>query len=613
MADRDLMELNGHVEDVDEQVDTVIGAGRVGLLASYYEERRHRIITAGADQGMGVRGTPTDALVTRTEAAIGMQNVEQRTAQMVAGSSAQAAHAINVLSEQAASAVQQTAETSHRAVSTLEGRTREAFGRAETAMTSMQHGVSSNADRITELETALRRERQRNAEAEARLRDDQQRTIEQLTKRLNTALAKVDDLSADLAIERSWFAEQPQRQPEPAILSSQTPLPAPVEYSRPPHMDRRSEIRADFDDQPSPAHSSHGASSGRSRSRSTSSHRSRHSRSSSSARHTAEIKSQGPAPAPAEFSGIFDVQIKPKDPPAFSGRTSEDPEIWVGQVSNFFRLVGGPPRKQVAYASTLLTGMAQTWWQRKIKAGEEPQDWSTFAAQLIGRFQNTCKADAAMANLMNIKQKKEESTHDFICRFESELDKVETYDETWVLKMFIWGLPSDQAVLVSQGRPKTLSKAFQLARDAALAAQMSRRPGSSSQDPKGGQKSSGRNQSKPTGQQGQGSGTSGTGHSKVPNFVYANKNFQGGNRGRGQAGRPPVPPQAPVVGYQPNQRQQPAGSGQRGRPVGNQRKPRVAVIATQVDEVMAGQVGQDAAQHAAVTGTDASLHQGQGN
>ena len=139
-------------------------------------------------------------------------------------------------------------------------------------------------------------------------------------------------------------------------------------------------------------------------------------------------------------------------------------------MSNFFRLVGGPPWKQVAYASTLLQGTAQTWWQRKVKACEDPKDWRSFADQLIGRFKNTNKADSAMAALMNIKQRKEESTHDFICRFEAELDKVDTYDESWVLKMFIWGLPQDQAVLVSQERPKHLTQAFQLARDIALAA-----------------------------------------------------------------------------------------------------------------------------------------------
>ena len=82
------------------------------------------------------------------------------------------------------------------------------------------------------------------------------------------------------------------------------------------------------------------------------------------------------------------------------------------------------------------------------------------AAQLISRFRNVNKADAAMANIMNICQKKDELAHDYICRFENELDKVETWDESWLLKMFIWGLPSDQAVIVSQGKPRTLSAAF---------------------------------------------------------------------------------------------------------------------------------------------------------
>ena len=108
----------------------------------------------------------------------------------------------------------------------------------------------------------------------------------------------------------------------------------------------------------------------------------------------------------------------------------------------------------------LLTGIAQTWWQKKVKVGKEPKDWTSFVAQLIGHFQNICKADAVMANLINIKQRKEESTHDFIYRFEAELDKVETYNKLWVLKMFIWGLPSNQAILVLQGKPKCLSHAF---------------------------------------------------------------------------------------------------------------------------------------------------------
>ena len=166
--------------------------------------------------------------------------------------------------------------------------------------------------------------------------------------------------------------------------------------------------------------------------------------------------------------------------------------MWVGQVSNFFRLVGGSPQKQVAFASTLLQGAAQSWWQRKVKAREDPTDWQSFAYQLIRRFKNMNKADIAMAALMNIKQRKDESTHDFICRFEAELDQVDTYNESWMVRMFIWGLPQDQAVLVSQRKPTQLTQAFQLAREIAMAAQMARRPRTSGSTGNRSQKSQGR-------------------------------------------------------------------------------------------------------------------------
>ena len=215
-----------------------------------------------------------------------------------------------------------------------------------------------------------------------------------------------------------------------------------------------------------------------------------------------------------------------------------------------------------------------------------------------------------MAALMNIKQRKEESTHDFISRFEAELDQVDSYDESWVLRMFIWGLPQDQAVLVAQRKPTQLTQAFQLARDIALAAQMARRPGTSGRaEGSSGQKGQGRGQGRSSGQH------SGTGQDSALHRVYRvqRQHVQHrGIRGRGQAGRPPVPPQSSVVVRQPAQ-QQASGPGQRGRGQGNQRRPRAVVIAAQVDHGDGWSQDQEAAQHAAVTGTDASLRQGQGN
>ena len=38
----------------------------------------------------------------------------------------------------------------------------------------------------------------------------------------------------------------------------------------------------------------------------------------------------------------FKIDLKPKDPPIFAGKGTDDVEIWVKQVSNFLTLIGGP-------------------------------------------------------------------------------------------------------------------------------------------------------------------------------------------------------------------------------------------------------------------------------
>ena len=110
---------------------------------------------------------------------------------------------------------------------------------------------------------------------------------------------------------------------------------------------------------------------------------------------------------------------------------------------------------------------------------------------------------------------------------------------------------------------------------------MARRPGTSGRvEGSTSQKGQGRGQGKSSGQ------PSGIGQSSAPDRVYRvqRRHVQhGGNhRGRGQAGRPAVPPQPAVVVRQPAPHQV-SGSGHRGRGQGNQRRPRAAAIAAQVD------------------------------
>ena len=114
-----------------------------------------------------------------------------------------------------------------------------------------------------------------------RLKTEQESVIESLTQRLNDALTRVDNLSADLAKERSLRDSVPRTtvQQSPRLR----PVQSPVVYTRPPHFMQGPEIDADEQDQHMPqAQSSHAARSGRSRSRSHASQRSRSSRSASS-------------------------------------------------------------------------------------------------------------------------------------------------------------------------------------------------------------------------------------------------------------------------------------------------------------------------------------------
>ena len=89
--------------------------------------------------------------------------------------------------------------------------------------------------------------------------------------------------------------------------------------------------------------------------------------------------------------------IKPKDPPVFTGKTTDDVEVWVQQVDKYLQLLGGSSSTQVAYVGTLLQSTAQLWFQRECNAGRRPENWHQLAVALCDRFGNTTKADHAQS------------------------------------------------------------------------------------------------------------------------------------------------------------------------------------------------------------------------
>ena len=203
-----------------------------------------------------------------------------------------------------------------------------------------------------------------------------------------------------------------------------------------------------------------------------------------------------------------------------------------------------------------------------------------------------------------MQQGKSETAHDYALRFETVLEKIPHYDESWVKNLFVWGLHSHLATQVNMQSPVTLNRAIQLAKKADVAVQLSRRPGasgsgSSQQKPKatGSKPNTVMNAGHP-----RGSFYTGQKQKQNKNFYYrgsySGRTTQGGYRPQVTQTAPP-PPRVVPSNLGP-QRGGGPGLCRGGR--GNQWRPRTTgVRAIQEDavmeqEVMAGQQGQGSGQ-----------------
>ena len=317
----------------------------------------------------------------------------------------------------------------------------------------------------------------------------------------------------------------------------------------------------------------------------------------------------------------FKIDLKPKDPPVFAGKATDDVDIWVKQVSNFLTIIGGPDHIQVAYVANLLQGAAQHWFQRECDAGRHPRTWRELGQALRHRFGNDTKTEQAQSQIMSMQQGKNETAHDYALRFETVLEKIPQYEESWVRNLFVWGLHSHLATQVNMQNPATLNRAIQLAKKADVAIQLSRRPGASGSSSSQQQKTKAAGAKPNTVNAGHSRGSFYTGQKQKPNKNFYYRGQSSGNPTRGGY-RPQVtqtaPPPPRVVPINPGP-QRGGGPGPRRGGRGNQRRPRTAgVRVIQEDrvmeqEVMAGQQGQGSGQQPERKGTTVSQRQRQGN
>ena len=190
------------------------------------------------------------------------------------------------------------------------------------------------------------------------------------------------------------------------------------------------------------------------------------------------IQQRPPSPPHTREPRMFQLALKPRDPPVFAGTDRDDVEVWITQVRTHLHLLGGSADQQVAYTATLFTGAAQLWWQRYLKQnGRPPATIDELALLLTRRFGNTSREQTAMASLLQMKQLDSESVHSYALRFEQALDQVSSFDEMWLQNIFIWGLHSHIATQVALAKPRNLDSAIQTALQVDQVMKMSRKPG----------------------------------------------------------------------------------------------------------------------------------------
>ena len=135
--------------------------------------------------------------------------MQQQTTAAVGGLAGETAQAVQSLSAQTAEAVSRTAATAEHATSSLETRTAQAFSQAEGHLENLQRRIDYQNIRIDQLTSTLTEERRIRRETEDQRQQAADRQIASLTKQLNAALSRIDEMSPGMAASRSA--------PEPSV------------------------------------------------------------------------------------------------------------------------------------------------------------------------------------------------------------------------------------------------------------------------------------------------------------------------------------------------------------------------------------------------------------
>ena len=138
----------------------------------------------------------------------------------------------------------------------------------------------------------------------------------------------------------------------------------------------------------------------------------------------------------------FQVHIKPREPPMFTGEKGQDVISWLRIVDDYFALVNCTESQKVAYLILLLAGNARCWWDAEYVArgSQRPENAEEFKMLLQAQFESLVRETRARTELLHLHQRKGENACTYMARTKSLLHKVPGYHmktalQQWLLRL----------------------------------------------------------------------------------------------------------------------------------------------------------------------------------
>jgi len=199
-------------------------------------------------------------------------------------------------------------------------------------------------------------------------------------------------------------------------------------------------------------------------------------------RELARAQAQRQASTPGSSTGPrLQIQMRPKEPPVFTGRKDQDVDTWLHQVEDYFELTKPSDQDGVAYLVLLLTGFARDWWEAEVKAqhGRQPATIEEMKMLMKAAFSSPLRERHARAEIRNLRQKPGEDYREYASRYKSLLARLPagSYSDAIALDDWIFGLNPPYGERVMALKPKTLQEAISTMGELDIAHQFCRRDG----------------------------------------------------------------------------------------------------------------------------------------